>query len=270
VILNGGPPAPKYAFLGVRACDLAAVARQDRVLTQDRYIDPVYQPRREASFFVAVDCNEPSGNCFCASMGSGPCAASGYDILLSEALNGESHSFFARSGTTRGEELLRVLTVLSGQLQIPPPTDTAPVTKSIDTGGLRQLLYDSFDHPQWDRIAARCLMCANCTMVCPTCFCVTVEDSSDVTHSHAERWRRWDTCFTQNFTYIHGGSVRMSPKSRYRQWLTHKFAAWIDQFGEPGCVGCGRCITWCPAGIDITEELAAFRDGRNVSGSPNS
>jgi Fe-S oxidoreductase len=98
-------------------------------------------------------------------------------------------------------------------------------------------------------------------MVCPTCFCTTVEDVSDVTGDHAERWRRWDSCFTLGFSYIHGGSIRNSGKARYRQWMTHKLASWIDQFGTSGCVGCGRCITWCPVGIDITEEARAIRDG---------
>ncbi len=130
----------------------------------------------------------------------------------------------------------------------------------MDTTGIRELLYENFDHPRWDNVANRCLTCANCTMVCPTCFCTTVEDVSDVTGDHAERWRRWDSCFTQEFSYIHGGSVRTSTKARYRQWMTHKLASWIDQFGSSGCVGCGRCITWCPVGIDITEEVRAIRE----------
>jgi ferredoxin len=95
--------------------------------------------------------------------------------------------------------------------------------------------------------------------VCPTCFCTTVEDGSSVAGRDAQRWRKWDSCFTENFSYIHGGSVRLSVKARYRQWLTHKLAYWIDQFGALGCVGCGRCITWCPGQIDITEEVAAIR-----------
>ncbi len=133
--------------------------------------------------------------------------------------------------------------------------------RKLDTAGLKQFLYEIFDHPQWDKIAARCLSCANCTMSCPTCFCTTVDDATDVTGTHAERWRRWDSCFTQSFSYIHGGSIRTSGKARYRQWMTHKLAAWTDQFGSSGCVGCGRCITWCPAAIDITEEVRAMREG---------
>jgi Fe-S-cluster-containing hydrogenase component 2 len=137
----------------------------------------------------------------------------------------------------------------------------------MDTTGIRDLLYANFDHPRWDNVAQRCLTCANCTMVCPTCFCTTVDDVTDVTGTHAERWRKWDSCFSQNFSYIHGGSVRTSAKSRYRQWMTHKLASWIDQFGSSGCVGCGRCITWCPVGIDITEEVRAIRESPASSNS---
>jgi len=132
--------------------------------------------------------------------------------------------------------------------------------RTMDTAGIKELLYRSYDHPRWDDVAKRCLTCANCTMVCPTCFCSTVEDTSDLKGEHAERWRKWDSCFTMDFSYIHGGSVRSTPRARYRQWMTHKLATWIDQFGTSGCVGCGRCITWCPVGIDITEEVRAIRE----------
>jgi sulfhydrogenase subunit beta (sulfur reductase) len=96
-------------------------------------------------------------------------------------------------------------------------------------------------------------------MVCPTCFCTSVEDSTDVDGDGVVRVQRWDSCFTVDYSYIHGGSVRSSDRSRYRQWMTHKLSTWFDQFGSSGCVGCGRCITWCPVGIDITEEVAAIR-----------
>jgi Fe-S-cluster-containing hydrogenase component 2 len=141
------------------------------------------------------------------------------------------------------------------------------IQRRMDTAGIRDLLYSNFDHRRWDNVAQRCLTCANCTMVCPTCFCTTVEDVSDVSGTHAERWRKWDSCFSQNFSYIHGGSVRTSAKSRYRQWMTHKLASWIDQFGSSGCVGCGRCITWCPVGIDITEEVRAIWESPASSNS---
>jgi ferredoxin len=198
-------------------------------------------------------------------MGTGPQIRQGeVDLTLTEVVNATDHWFLAQAGTDRGREVLAHL-----EPRHPPKTSglaAAAVeaaarkqTRRMDTAGIRDLLYQNFEHPRWDQVAERCLTCANCTMVCPTCFCTTVEDVSDVTGDHAERWRRWDSCFTMDFSYLHGGSVRTSTKARYRQWMTHKLASWIDQFGTSGCVGCGRCITWCPVGIDITEELQAIR-----------
>jgi sulfhydrogenase subunit beta (sulfur reductase) len=133
------------------------------------------------------------------------------------------------------------------------------ITKTLETKNLKELLYVNAEHIHWEDVASRCMTCGNCTMVCPTCFCASVEDVTDLTGDSAERWRRWDTCFSMDYSYIYGGSVRASAKSRYRQWMMHKLANWVDQFGTMGCVGCGRCITWCPVGIDITQEAAAIR-----------
>jgi len=254
------------AFLGVRACELAAIRVQDRVLLQDRYRDPIYESRREGAFLIAVECTQSAATCFCASMGTGPAISDGADLVLTELLEG-GHRFLARARSERGAEVLNELHTASASTADIAQSEAAvkaaerEQVRSIEQKGIKELLYQNFEHPRWDNVAARCLTCANCTMVCPTCFCTTVEDVSDVTGEHAERWRRWDSCFTQAFSYIHGGSVRTSAKARYRQWMTHKLAAWIDQFGSSGCVGCGRCITWCPAGIDITEEVRALREG---------
>ncbi len=136
----------------------------------------------------------------------------------------------------------------------------ASMGREMHSEDVRELLLRNLDNPRWNDVAQRCLTCANCTMVCPTCFCTSVEDSSDLARAESSRSRRWDSCFTMDFSYIHGGSVRASSRSRYRQWMTHKLATWLDQFGTSGCVGCGRCITWCPVGIDITEEVRAIRD----------
>jgi sulfhydrogenase subunit beta (sulfur reductase) len=135
----------------------------------------------------------------------------------------------------------------------------ASMGRELDTGGIRDLLYANFDHPRWDDVASRCLACGNCTMVCPTCFCFRIEDVTELAGTAAERHRSWDSCFAVDHSYLHGGPVRESNRARYRQWMTHKLATWIDQFGTSGCVGCGRCVTWCPVGIDITEEAAAIR-----------
>ena len=275
ILSNHDPPPPgRYAFLCVRACELAAIAVQDRVLLHDRYRDPIYQGRREGIFIVAINCTQSAATCFCTSMGTGPQAHAGFDLALTELLGPDHHRILIEVGSEAGAEVLAELEHFEASDDVEREAEAAvgrarsQIQRRMDTSGIRDLLYSNFDHPRWDDVAQRCLACANCTMVCPTCFCTTVEEVSDVTGDHAERWRRWDSCFTQSFSYIHGGSVRSSAKSRYRQWMTHKLASWIDQFGSSGCVGCGRCITWCPVGIDITEEVGAIR-GATASAGEN-
>jgi sulfhydrogenase subunit beta (sulfur reductase) len=259
------PPKKRYAFLGVRACDLAAIAVQDRVLIEDLHVDPIYAARRDGVFIVAVECTQSSRTCFCASMNTGPHVRAGYDLALTELLDDRGHRFVIRPGSEAGREVLIELAHADAGKEdrdrANAAVDNAASTqvRHMNTTGIRELLYSSFDHPRWDDVATRCLACTNCTLVCPTCFCTTVEDTSDLSGDRAERWRRLDSCFTLDFSYIHGGNVRSSHKARYRQWMTHKLASWIDQFGSSGCVGCGRCIAWCPVGIDITEEVQAIR-----------
>jgi len=273
-ILNDeAKPRRPLAFLGVRACDLAAIAVQDRVLTGDQHRDSVYQNLRTDVFMVAVQCTHSVSTCFCASMGTGPGATSGFDLCLTELAVSGPHHFIVRSGSHRGGSVLAELPTTPATPEALREEEEAIAAasrqqvRSIDTSGIKELLYRNFDSPRWETAAARCLTCANCTLVCPTCFCTTVEDTSDLTGDHAERWRRWDSCFTLSFSYIHGGSVRASAKARYRQWMTHKLASWIDQFGTSGCVGCGRCITWCPVGIDLTESVRTIREG-DGNGNP--
>jgi sulfhydrogenase subunit beta (sulfur reductase) len=258
------PDARPLALLGVRSCDLHAIAIQDRVFVGGQVVERDYAARREGAFVVAANCFEPGGTCFCVSMGTGPRAESGYDLALTEILEGE-HRLLVEVGSARGADVLAAL-------ESRPATedDTGAATRAVDGAAqrmgrhmdahdLRDLLAANLEHPRWDDVADRCLTCGNCVLVCPTCFCSTVEDHTDLTGEHAERWRTWDTCFSVDHAYIHGGSFRPSPRSRYRQWMTHKLGTWHDQFDTSGCVGCGRCITWCPVGIDITEEVAAIR-----------
>jgi sulfhydrogenase subunit beta (sulfur reductase) len=260
-------PAPKFAFIGARSCDLHAIRVQDKVLLDGPYVDPIYRSRREQTFIIAVNCGKAGGTCFCVSMKTGPKASFGYDLAMTEVIEDDRHHFVVEVGTERGAEILHAAphrdaneSDLRKAVEIIERT-AGQMGRSLDTDDIKGLLYRNYEHPRWDDVASRCLTCANCTLVCPTCFCTTVEDTTDLTGEHAERWRRWDSCFTMDFSYIHGGSVRATPRSRYRQWMTHKLATWIDQFGESGCIGCGRCITWCPVAIDITEEVAAIRAG---------
>jgi len=268
--------APRLALFGVRSCDLHALAIHDRVLVKRSVSDAAYAARREANFVVAVTCSDPGGTCFCVSMGTGPVPDNGFDLALTELLDQDGHRFLVVPGSDGGEEVLDELQARAVGDEVVPAGEQDHLTahevgaaaaqrmgRSLDTNGLRDLLYANTEHPQWADVASRCLSCTNCTLVCPTCFCTSVDDVSDLTGSMTERWRVWDSCFTTDFSYLHGGSVRASAQSRYRQWATHKLASWLDQFGTSGCVGCGRCITWCPAAIDLTAEVAAIRSGKD-------
>jgi sulfhydrogenase subunit beta (sulfur reductase) len=256
----------RLAFIGVRSCELHAIAVQDKIFTGGEYVDPSYKSRRDNLFIVAVNCGQAGGTCFCLSMKTGPKATFGYDLAITEVVNAQRHYFLAEVGTKIGADILGGVAYgeASHEDQAAAEAEVEKCSKqmgrTLETAGIKELLYRSYENPRWEEVASRCLTCGNCAMVCPTCFCTTIEDYTDLSGQLAERRRRLDVCFTMGFSYIHGGSIRHSSRARYRQWMTHKLATWIDQFGVSGCVGCGRCITWCPVGIDITEEARAIRE----------
>jgi ferredoxin len=262
----------RYAFVGLRPCDLAALLVKDRVYEVGSGAGSGYHSRREGSFLVVVNCASPSGTCFCSSMGTGPRTGPGFDLALTELIGDGHHEFLVEIGS---EEGAGVAECVSHRPAEPADREAAAALlreaearmgRHLQTEGLKECLERSYEDPHWDEVAKRCLTCGNCTMVCPTCFCATMEDTGDLAGTVTERRRVWDSCFNIEFSYVHGGSVRTSGGARYRHWITHKLATWHDQFGVSGCVGCGRCITWCPAGIDITAEAAAVLRSRARGG----
>lgn len=254
-------PVPSYAFLGVRACELAALRIQDRVFLEGAHVDPVYAERRARALIIAVNCTQAASTCFCTSMETGPECTEGFDLALTEIDGG----FTVSAGSDRGAELLQQLpgrtATVTEQEEARQERQRAvdQIERRLDPEGLRDLLLGNLEHPRWSEVAQRCLSCTNCTQVCPTCFCSSVAEVAELTGDRVTRERRWDSCFNLDFSYMNGGLVRPDIRSRYRQWLTHKLGSWHDQFGVSGCVGCGRCITWCPVGIDLVEEVRALR-----------
>lgn len=263
------------AFIGVRSCDLHAIQVQDKVFMDERHPDPLYARRRNAALVVVVNCGQAAKTCFCTSMKTGPRAESGFDLALTEIVDGDAHYFVAEPGSAEGFSLLADIPHAEADRKNIAAAEKCTkraedqMGRKIDISDIKELLYRNYENERWDALEQRCLACGNCTMACPTCFCSKVEDVTDLTGNHAERWREWDSCFTMDFSYIHGGSVRQTTRSRYRQWLVHKLATWLDQFGTSGCVGCGRCITWCPVGIDLTEEVRLIRESEQPEEARN-
>jgi ferredoxin len=258
------------AFIGVRACDLAALGLQDRHFL-DGVPDPFYAARRKDLFLVAVHCSHPADTCFCASTGDGPGCTGGYDIVLNELDEG----YLAEAGSEAGERILVQLPLVDATAAQCEQADAEIVAaarrqrRTLPSGNLRDRLFARLDHPRWQAVAERCLSCGNCTSVCPTCFCHSEHDEPVLGGQQSEHRREWDSCFSAGHSYLHGFIVRPQTEHRYRQWLTHKLGSWHGQYGRSGCVGCGRCISWCPVGIDITEEAHAIcADGTSAGDGP--
>jgi ferredoxin len=265
-------PERRLALFGLRPCDLAAIARLDRVLLGGIGPEPVYEANRRDAFLVVVECTSPADTCFCPSMGTGPgvpADAARHDLAMTELVSGDDVRYLARAGSDEGARVLREVVQRAGAPTAGPDVvaeaehvvraAAASIHRELDGRGLPDALVAAHDHPEWDDVAARCLACGNCTAVGPTCFCTDLRDVTDLSGAEVERWRTWATCFDPEFSRLGARRVRASTSSRYRQWLTHKLATWHDQFGESGCVGCGRCITWCPVGIDLVREATVLR-----------
>ncbi len=257
------PDLTPLALFGVYPCDLAAIQVPDKIFLREEWKDPVYWARRQSAFIVTVNCLHPCGTGFCASMGTGPRTNPGYDLNLTEL----EDVFLVEVGSESGRMVLDGVQILptsafwlqAGQKSLEEAASR--MGRSLPhPEALPELLLNHLDAHQWDDVAQRCMSCSSCTQVCPTCFCWDARDFSDLAGQSARRERVWDSCFNQDYTYVVGGNTRPNTRSRYRQWLTHKFGAWYAQFGSSGCVGCGRCITWCPARIDVTAEISAIRE----------
>jgi sulfhydrogenase subunit beta (sulfur reductase) len=254
-------PVPHYALIGVRACELAAMNIQDKVFLREDFYDPTYRHRREGLFILAVNCLDPDATCFCVSMNTGPRHTAGFDLCITEL----DEVFLVEVGSELGRSLLAARSydlpsafVQNSAIQALGRAEHS-MGRTLDTSDLPDLLKENLDTERWTEVGKRCLSCTNCTQVCPTCFCWNTTDQVDLLGKSTQRERVWDSCFNPIYSYVVGGNTRPNIRSRYRQWLTHKLGTWKDQFGVLGCVGCGRCITWCPAGIDLTEEVAAIR-----------
>ena len=254
----------KLAVIGARACDVAALKIHDQHFLQQQFVDPYYKARRENLLIVAVNCSHPASTCFCHSTGDGPFVSDSFDIALTELQNG----FLIEAQSPQGNKIIAALSLQNGTQEQLEESEKIKTRASKQNRALPKLdiktrLFDELENENWHSIATKCLSCGNCTAVCPTCFCHSENEAPELDGSSSTHYREWDSCFGQGHSYIHGIPIRSETSQRYRQWLTHKFASWHDQYGRSGCVGCGRCITWCPVGIDVIESIKIIVERRH-------
>jgi ferredoxin len=253
------PPSRAIAIIGARACDLAALRLQEQHFLNPYAEDPWFKQRIGNLFIVAVHCSHAAATCFCHNTGDGPRASRDFDIAMHELDQG----FILEAGSYSGEKILRKLAldkITAQHSKLAEEQINTTISRQTRTlpAEVKDILLQRLEHPHWEKVGERCLSCGNCTAVCPTCFCHQQHDEFSMANNTGSHYREWSSCFTHNHGYISGHSLRPTTARRYRQWLTHKFANWYEQYGRSGCVGCGRCITWCPVGIDVTVELKAL------------
>ncbi len=255
-------PQEKKILLGVHPCDLAALDFLDRVFLGFRS-DPRYLRRRDNFLIFALTCKEVGKECFCLSMGTGPEASDGYDVLMTD-IGGK---YLLEAGTPQGEDILR-------SLQLPQAREEdfeakmslieslkESFTRSIDMEGMPELCMQSQDHPVWEREGEICLACGQCGNVCPTCFCFDIRERVEPSLNKGERYREWDVCLLKEFSQVAmGGNFRPERSARLRQFICHNLSYGSYQYSMTKCVGCGRCIKVCPVDIDITEIAHELRE----------
>jgi ferredoxin len=262
--------AARPLLFAVHPCDMQAISVLDGVLLGD-YRDPHYEKMRKAAVTVVLNCAKACEKGFCASMGSGPFLKlrEGYDIELTRLRSddGGEGGYLVEHGSRRGKMLVERGSrmkkadkkAFAEKVRLEAEASRSFVRR-LDTDGLVDALGRNLDHPVYRRTAEeKCLGCTNCTMVCPTCYCYNVSDETSLDLKRTVRKRQWDSCQELNFARVHGGNFRSSREARLRQFVTHKLCTWVEQYGCFGCVGCGRCMTWCPTGIDLAEMAGEVR-----------
>jgi len=232
----------RRVLFGLRPCDLHGLLRLDMVFKKD----PYYMQRRKNTIIIAIECSEPGKNCFCESMGTNK-VKTGYDLLLSEVKNFYKLESYSKRGKTFLKYFKRYKTLKPKKLKN---------LRKFDSKNIERRILKIFNHKKWGEIASKCLSCGACNVVCPTCYCFSVSDEVSFEETSGERKRFWSFCMLQEFSRVAGDVIfRRTREERCKQFVFHKLSYFKESYGKHLCVGCGRCIDICPAGIDFFKEV---------------
>jgi sulfhydrogenase subunit beta (sulfur reductase) len=241
-------------ILGVRPCDAAGIAVLDKFFAGQGETDTFYRRRRDKTILVGLTCQVPDDTCFCAAVGGSPNGTRGLDLLLTDI----GSRYVAEPLTEKGEAAVKDMPEaaaadLAKKDELAGKA-AAAMAERIDTKKLKELLDTADTNPVWGELSLPCVNCGACTFVCPTCHCFDITD--ETRKGKGARIRVWDTCqFCLYSQHASGHNPRQTSASRFRNRAMDKFKYTVDMIEEVSCVGCGRCIRECPAGIDIRETV---------------
>lgn len=258
--IESPPPTERPRLLfGARPCDARNFLLLDKVFDGEEYKDLYYLDRKDALVVVGIGCVLPRPTCFCTSVGGGPFSSEGSDILLIDI----GDEYLVQVGSDQGAKLLEgrglkdagkhKLSLMKRAIR----DAEASMSSKVEIDGLEEKLGKIYDDPVWTPLTEKCLSCGVCTYLCPTCHCFDIVDETG--DSTGKRIRIWDTCQFPLFTLQASGvNPRPTNKERLRQRFMHKFKYFVDNYGQIGCVGCGRCIKECPVNVDIRQVLTTL------------
>ena len=244
-ILDTGKKEKKRILFGARPCDVNSLILLDNVYMGE-FNDPYYSGRRENTIIISAACNEPDEHCFCKSMDMGPHSCDA-DIILTD-LGDDRYFVDSKTNDLINSDIFKEATSEDTELKNKRHKEAeSKIIRTIDTS-------KNLDDGHLDAAAKKCLACACCTYLCPTCTCFDVNDESMISMHKGERFKCWDSCMFPSFALLAGGENPREEKSdRFKQRLYHKFKYYPDRYGKIGCVGCGRCTEKCPVNMDIVE-----------------
>ncbi len=240
--------SPKRAIFGLRPCDMRSIRCMDSMFIKEGYEDSFYARRRKNCLLIAMSCPSAGENCFCEAMGTDPNAAPGADIFITDCgsffcVNAQSEP--GRAELEKWSEYLYEGEDIKGNTHC-----TLRPAMSAELG--KKLLERFDDTGFWQEVSAPCYHCGTCSFVCPTCYCFDI-NSADM-GGEGVTFRCWDSCMFSDYNQNAGGhNTRPTKLEKLRNRYLHKLSYFSARHGMELCVGCGRCISKCPAHLDIAE-----------------
>ncbi len=258
-------PEGKTAVFGVSSCDARSVVLNGLVFVNDPTNPnkcPYYQTRWDNTVFIGLACNEPCNVCFCHAVGGHPHGEEGLDLQLVDL----GEEYLVKVLTDKGQSVAGLYQMAEAdKAQSDAAAEAGKAARDKMPGGLKlgqaagEEIMDLFELPLWEETAERCLNCGVCTFICPTCYCFDIQDES--LGAEGQRYRLWDSCMFPLYTlHASGHNPRPTKTERLRQRFMHKLKYFPNRYDKKlSCVGCGRCILYCPVNIDIREVAARMK-----------